>query len=79
MVYPLEKRKGIRCGRQTKCTRGSFGNHWGFRKSLSQLTDNSMDRLCQLEIIQKVESIIFDLKPEVIYTHHVGDLNVDVN
>ena len=41
------------------------------------LPDNSMDRLCQLEIIQKVEAIIFDLKPVVIYTHHVGDLNVD--
>ena len=30
-----------------------------------------------LEIIQKIESIINKVKPEIIYTHHHGDLNID--
>lgn len=39
--------------------------------------DNRMDSVPLLDIVQKIESKILELKPEVIYTHHIGDLNVD--
>ena len=41
------------------------------------LPDNKMDSLSLLEIIQPLEKVIENLKPNIIYTHHSGDLNVD--
>jgi N-acetylglucosamine malate deacetylase 1 len=39
--------------------------------------DNRMDSIALLDIIQKLEPIIDNLKPSVVYTHHQGDLNID--
>ena len=39
--------------------------------------DNRMDSIALLDIIQKLEPIIDNLKPSVVYTHHHGDLNID--
>lgn len=39
--------------------------------------DNKMDGMPLLDIVQKLEELIGDIKPDVIYTHHAGDLNVD--
>ena len=39
--------------------------------------DNQMDTCSMLEITQKLESVINEIKPEVVYTHHNKDLNVD--
>ena len=39
--------------------------------------DNEMCTVSLLDIIKSVEKVISKLKPEVIYTHHIGDLNVD--
>lgn len=39
--------------------------------------DNSMDNHCLLAITKKLEKIIEKISPEVIYTHHSDDLNVD--
>jgi N-acetylglucosamine malate deacetylase 1 len=39
--------------------------------------DNQMDKLPLLEVIKKVEGHIRAIKPDVIYTHHHSDLNVD--
>ena len=41
------------------------------------LPDNKMDSLALLDIVQPLETIISDVKPEMIYTHHSGDLNID--
>lgn len=30
-----------------------------------------------LDIIKKIESVIARIKPDIIYTHHMGDLNID--
>ena len=30
-----------------------------------------------LDIIQNIEIIISDIKPDIIYTHHIGDINHD--
>jgi len=39
--------------------------------------DNKMDSVPLLDIVQKFEQIITKVKPDIIYTHHENDLNVD--
>lgn len=41
------------------------------------LPDNRLDSLPLIEVVQMVESVVLDLLPEIVYTHHCGDLNVD--
>jgi LmbE family N-acetylglucosaminyl deacetylase len=42
-----------------------------------QLPDNRFDTVPLLDIIKPIETLIMDLKPQVVYTHHGGDLNID--
>lgn len=39
--------------------------------------DNRMDSVALLDIVKEVEVVISKIAPEIIYTHHIGDLNVD--
>ena len=39
--------------------------------------DNKMDSIPLLDIVQKLEEYIFEISPNVIYTHHGFDLNID--
>jgi len=39
--------------------------------------DNRMDSTPILDIVKEIESKIIELQPEIIYTHHIGDLNID--
>lgn len=39
--------------------------------------DNKMDSIALIDVVNSIEGLITELKPDVIYTHHVGDLNVD--
>lgn len=39
--------------------------------------DNKMDTVSLLDVTQAVESKITEIQPTIIYTHHVGDLNID--
>lgn len=39
--------------------------------------DNRLDSRPLLEIVQALETVIDKVKPEIIYTHHNGDLNID--
>lgn len=39
--------------------------------------DNRFDCIALLEIVQTIEMLIRKLKPQIIFTHHVGDLNID--
>lgn len=41
------------------------------------LPDNRLDSLPLLDIVQPLEAIVARLAPELVYTHHYGDLNVD--
>ncbi len=41
------------------------------------LPDNSMDGMPLIDIVRPLERIIQMIKPQVIYTHHYGDLNID--
>jgi LmbE family N-acetylglucosaminyl deacetylase len=39
--------------------------------------DQKLDTVPKLDIIQNIEIIISDIKPDIIYTHHIGDINHD--
>jgi len=39
--------------------------------------DNRMDSVPLLDIVQKLENVLEKVQPEIVYTHHSGDLNVD--
>lgn len=39
--------------------------------------DNSLDTIPRLRVIQSIESIISQISPITIYTHHYGDVNID--
>ena len=39
--------------------------------------DNKMDSVPLLDIVQSIENKINELRPDIIYTHHIGDLNID--
>jgi LmbE family N-acetylglucosaminyl deacetylase len=41
------------------------------------LPDNQMDTVPLLEIVKTIEPIIQKERPDIVYTHHAGDLNVD--
>jgi LmbE family N-acetylglucosaminyl deacetylase len=42
-----------------------------------RLADNRFDTLPLLEIVQRVEGLIAEFEPELVLTHHGGDLNID--
>ena len=39
--------------------------------------DNKMDTVALLDLVQSIEQVINKLLPKYIYTHHIGDLNID--
>jgi LmbE family N-acetylglucosaminyl deacetylase len=45
--------------------------------SMHGLPDNRLDSLDRLDVIKVVEEKIFSFMPEVVYTHHAGDMNID--
>jgi N-acetylglucosamine malate deacetylase 1 len=44
---------------------------------LHNLPDNRLDTVPLLDVVKIVEDLVERLRPEIIYTHHAGDLNVD--
>ncbi|MFD1446457.1 PIG-L deacetylase family protein [Oceanobacillus profundus] len=44
---------------------------------LFDFPDNRMDSTDLLDIIKVVEKLIDNFKPDIIYTHHIGDVNID--
>lgn len=45
--------------------------------ALKEFPDNRMDGCELLDVVKTVEESIFKYQPEVIYTHHIGDVNID--
>jgi LmbE family N-acetylglucosaminyl deacetylase len=39
--------------------------------------DNRLDSVPLLDIVKGIEPIIRELQPDIVYTHHPGDLNID--
>jgi LmbE family N-acetylglucosaminyl deacetylase len=44
---------------------------------LYDLPDNRFDTVPLLDIVKRIETLIDQLQPEVVYTQHGGDLNID--
>jgi LmbE family N-acetylglucosaminyl deacetylase len=44
---------------------------------LCKLPDNRLDTVALLDVVKLVEDQVQKFKPEVVYTHHPGDLNID--
>ena len=44
---------------------------------LHSLPDNRLDTVPLLDVVKIVEDLVSRIEPEIIYTHHGGDLNVD--
>lgn len=45
--------------------------------TLHDFPDNRMDSLALLDVVKTVEGFVRKSQPDVIYTHHAGDLNID--
>lgn len=45
--------------------------------SFGDLPDNRMDTVALLEVTQVIEQLIQEHRPDTIFTHHAGDVNVD--
>lgn len=43
----------------------------------ASLPDNRFDSLPLLEIIKRIEAVGQEVQPDLIFTHHAGDLNID--
>lgn len=41
------------------------------------LPDNRFDTVPLLDLVKRIEGLLADLRPEVVYTQHGGDLNID--
>jgi LmbE family N-acetylglucosaminyl deacetylase len=39
--------------------------------------DNKMDSVPLLDVTQAIEKKVVEIQPDIIYTHHIGDLNID--
>jgi N-acetylglucosamine malate deacetylase 1 len=39
--------------------------------------DNQMDSVPLLDIVRRIEPVVESARPDIVYTHHGGDLNVD--
>lgn len=44
---------------------------------LTELPDNRFDTVPLLDVVKIVEDLVKRVQPEVLYTHHGGDLNID--
>lgn len=45
--------------------------------SFGEFPDNRMDTVALLDITKALEKLIAEYKPEVVFTHHAGDVNID--
>jgi LmbE family N-acetylglucosaminyl deacetylase len=45
--------------------------------TLRDLPDNRMDSLDRLDVTKVVEELIAQFQPDIVYTHHIGDVNID--
>lgn len=43
----------------------------------NRFPDNRFDSVALLEIVHKIETVVRKVKPQVVYTHHHADVNID--
>jgi LmbE family N-acetylglucosaminyl deacetylase len=76
--YPVREEADLSLVEQMRVKSREAGKIMGARELLLHaLPDNRFDTVPLLEVIKIVESSIVLVRPEIIYTHHGGDLNID--
>ena len=45
--------------------------------TFDDLPDNCLDTVPLLDIVKPIESLITEHRPDTVFTHHAGDLNID--
>lgn len=60
--------------RASECAASVIGFEWVAR---GDFPDNALDSVPLLELVRFVEEVVGRVSPDVVYTHHAGDLNVD--
>ena len=45
--------------------------------TFDDLPDNRLDTIALLDIVKPIESLITKYRPDTVFTHHAGDLNID--
>lgn len=45
--------------------------------SFGDFPDNRMDTIALLDIVNVVEELIVEYRPDTVFTHHAGDVNID--
>ena len=44
---------------------------------LQSFPDNRMDSVDLLDVVKQIEIVVDEYKPDIVYTHHAGDVNID--
>ena len=44
---------------------------------LFDFPDQKLDSVPQLEIVKKIEKVVEEIRPSIVYIHHPGDINLD--
>jgi len=45
--------------------------------TIGDLPDNRLDTISLLDLVKQVETFLAKHKPQIVYTHHAGDVNID--
>lgn len=45
--------------------------------TLCGFPDNRMDQIDLLDVVKKIERVVEEFNPDLVYTHHAADLNID--
>ncbi len=53
------------------------GEYLSAKQYFFNFPDNEMDTVAILDVVQAIESVTKKELPDIIYTHHYGDLNID--
>ena len=64
---PLRKSNALKWANISKCN----------LYALFDFPDQRLDAIPQLDLVKNIEKAIEDLKPNIIYIHHPGDINKD--
>lgn len=64
-------------GRREQAARSAMAILGGNAPRFGNLPDNGLDQVPLIEICKRIESVVNELKPAVVFTHHGGDLNID--
>lgn len=74
----MANRSSLEAVEELKCNAREAGDILGVKKlHYGGLPDNRFDSIPLLEIIKKVEAVKMEIDPDIVFTHHTGDLNVD--